>query len=55
MHLVAKPSSPVYRCKKCNEILYSRRKRGLLIKTFLFWLPVKKFFCDRCLKMRYHF
>lgn len=55
MELVTDPSRPIYRCKKCKEILYTRRKRGVLLKTFLFWLPVKKFFCDRCLKTRYHF
>ena len=55
MHLITAPQRPVYRCKKCKEILDIRRKRGIMVKAFLFWLPVKKFFCTRCLKVRYHF
>jgi len=35
------------RCRTCNGSL-SRIKRGPLIKTFLFWLPVKRYVCYRC-------
>lgn len=55
MQLVTTPPRPIYRCKKCKEILNIRRKRGLIVKTVFFWLPLKKFFCTRCLKTRYHF
>lgn len=55
MQIINAPQRPVYRCKKCNEVLDLRRKRNPFIKTFLFWLPLKKFFCTRCLKVRYLF
>jgi len=53
MEIVRDTPRAVYKCKKCNEPLQNRRKRGFLLKTTLFWLPVRKFFCERCLKTRY--
>jgi hypothetical protein len=44
---------PVLRCSKCDQILRTRVKRNFLIKTLLFWLPLKVFFCSKCLKRRY--
>lgn len=35
------------RCRSCNNNL-SRIKRGSLVKTFLFWLPVRRYVCYRC-------
>lgn len=40
-------------CKKCKHILDLRVPRGPLVKVFLFWLPLKKYFCTNCLKSRY--
>lgn len=40
-------------CKKCKQGLHLRIPRGVLIKTFLFWLPMKKYFCTNCLRKRY--
>jgi hypothetical protein len=44
------------RCRKCNGgKLDSRVKRGVLVKTFLFWLPIKRYRCDFCKKKSYVF
>jgi hypothetical protein len=40
-------------CKKCKHILHLRVPRGPLVKVFLFWLPLKKYFCTNCLRNRY--
>jgi uncharacterized protein YlaI len=53
MQIVKNDPRPLYTCKRCREPLTTRRKRGLLLKTALFWLPIRKFFCERCLKTRY--
>jgi hypothetical protein len=41
-------------CPKCKKGgLNSRIKRGLLIKVFLFWLPLKHYKCSNCLRKTY--
>lgn len=46
--------SSIKKCKKCDTgILEDRVKRPLLIKTLLFWLPVKRYKCDYCNKKSY--
>lgn len=41
------------KCRICDEILDIRVKRNILIKTLLFWLPIKVYFCARCANKRY--
>jgi transposase-like protein len=40
------------RCRGCNNTV-SRIKRGGLVKTFLFWLPIKRYVCHRCNRKTY--
>ncbi len=45
-----------YKKEKCHhsEREYQLRvKRGFFVKTFLFWLPVKRYLCGTCLKHYY--
>lgn len=35
-------------CPKCKSPVYSRARRSMLVKTFLFWLPVKRYNCYKC-------
>jgi hypothetical protein len=37
-------------CGKANRSVLERVPRGRLVKTVLFWLPVKKYKCYRCTK-----
>lgn len=39
-------------CGKSDRAEVERISRGVLIKTFLFWLPVKRYKCYRCKKKR---
>lgn len=41
-------------CKKCNKEL-ERVNRDSFVRVFLSWLPLKKYFCTRCLRSRYVF
>lgn len=40
-------------CKRCKGQMDLRVKRNPLIKLFLFWLPLKKYFCTHCLRGAY--
>lgn len=40
-------------CKKCNIEFDFRVKRGPFVRTFLFWLPLKRYQCVSCLKRYY--
>lgn len=35
-------------CPRCKSTLDARISRGKLVKTFLFWLPIKRFVCYKC-------
>jgi len=39
-------------CGKTSRSELERIPRGFLIKTFLFWLPVKRYKCYRCRRKR---
>jgi len=39
---------PLCPCGKANRAELERIPRGLLIKTFLFWLPLKRYRCYKC-------
>ena len=42
------------KCPKCKiGRLETRVKRGVLVKTFLFWLPIKRYRCDNCYRKSY--
>lgn len=37
------------RCTKCSKgELDTRVPRGFIVKTFLFWLPIKRYRCSLC-------
>lgn len=42
-------------CFKCKTTLDSRAHRSLFVKTFLFWLPIRKFKCYKCKRTQYAF
>jgi hypothetical protein len=39
-------------CGKGNASDLERIPRGVLLKTFLFFLPIKKYRCYRCLRVK---
>jgi len=39
-------------CGKGSRADLERIPRGLLIKSFLFWLPLKRYKCSRCRRKR---
>ena len=41
------------KCDHCEREYQLRVKRGFLVKTFLFWLPVKRYLCGNCMKHYY--
>lgn len=43
-----KPTRSKPRCNTCNNTL-DRIPRTLFMKKFLFWLPIRNYFCYRCL------
>jgi transposase-like protein len=44
------------KCRRCNKgKLDTRVKRGILVKAFLFWLPIKRYRCDACNRKSYAF
>jgi hypothetical protein len=42
-------------CKHCKQAFDDRVKRAAWVKTFLFWLPVKRYVCYKCNKKTYVF
>jgi hypothetical protein len=41
-------------CPKCKEAQLSERvKRSLWVKILLFWLPIKRYKCNKCGKKSY--
>ena len=40
-------------CPKCKNQLDDRVPRGYLVKTLLFFLPIKRYMCYRCQRKRY--
>ncbi|HWZ05205.1 MAG TPA: hypothetical protein VNX40_16420 [Mucilaginibacter sp.] len=39
-------------CRDCNTDL-DRIRRGFLVRTLLFWLPLKRYSCYRCRRKSY--
>ena len=52
MYAVEKPH---LRCHKCSMMYHYRVPKNWLLRNVLFFLPIKVFFCARCLKNRYVF
>jgi hypothetical protein len=48
--VAAKLTMPI--CRRCKAELH-RRHRTILVKTLLFWLPLKKYYCYGCLRYRW--
>jgi hypothetical protein len=44
---------PHLRCYKCGTVYHYRIRRNWFLKYGLFFLPVKIYFCGRCVKNRY--
>lgn len=40
-------------CGKGDRAELERIHRGFLVKTFLFWLPLKKYKCYKCMRSMY--
>ena len=40
-------------CAKCGSSFHFQMHRNWLIKTFLFFLPLRVYFCAKCQKSRY--
>ena len=40
-------------CWRCHQILDTRINRGFILKILSYWLPVKVYFCQKCLTKRY--
>ncbi|RVT99835.1 hypothetical protein EOD41_15455 [Mucilaginibacter limnophilus] len=40
-------------CPSCKGNMLSRIPRGFIVKTFLFWLPIKKYMCYKCQRKTY--
>ena len=43
----SKPAKIEHLCRRCGTIL-SRIPRSSLVKTLLFWLPVRQYVCYHC-------
>jgi|GEM_PF-2179026 len=41
------------KCYKCSAPLHFQKKRNWFGRNLLFYLPIKRYFCARCLKDRY--
>ncbi len=42
-----------YNCPVCDFRLSKRMPSNKLVKVFLYWLPLKKYECSKCLKSYY--
>lgn len=42
------------KCRRCSAQMY-RISRPAWAKTLLFFLPLKRYFCDACLRKRWRF
>jgi len=42
-----------YTCLWCKSELRDRAHRGPLVKAFLFWLPIKRYWCYKCMRRKY--
>jgi len=40
-------------CPRCKTELHTRVPRGRLVKSLFFWMSLKRYRCDKCLKYVY--
>ncbi len=40
-------------CWRCKSTLDHRVARGMLVRIFFFWLPMRRYFCYNCVRKRY--
>lgn len=40
-------------CPKCKKRMEDRVARSTFVKTFLFWIPLKRYKCYSCNRKRY--
>ena len=40
-------------CSHCHKPFNERAHRPLFVKTFLFWLPLSRYYCFRCNRKAY--
>jgi len=45
---LTKAHKKVHTCPKCKGTANERVHRGFFVKTFLFWLPIRKYSCFKC-------
>lgn len=50
--VVFKPATVRY-CRKCGSSFHFQLHRNWFVKTFLFFLPLRVYFCAKCQKTRY--
>ena len=41
------------KCWHCKATMDTRVRRNMFVKLFLFWIPLKAYFCHNCLTKRY--
>ena len=46
-------NKPLLRCPKCSTEFHFEKPRNWVGRNVLFFLPVRKFFCAKCLKDHY--
>jgi len=53
MASVPASAKPALRCYRCSTAYHYKVRRGWFIKNVLFFVPIKIYFCPRCVKNRY--
>lgn len=54
METATKVKRKMHKCHGCNEKM-SRMGRDLFTKYVLFWLPLRRYYCKKCLRTKYVF
>ncbi len=42
-----------YKCRKCNADFHYQIPRGTILKKLLWFLPIRIYWCPKCMKNRY--
>jgi len=45
---------PLLKCSKCSSVYHYKVPLNWFLSNVLFFVPIKAFFCARCLKVSYH-
>ncbi len=46
-------SKPLLKCHKCGTVFHFQVPRGFVLRNVLFFLPIKIYFCAKCMEKRY--